>query len=729
MSEPPRRVRGLHHCAICDTYVDSITRLVAHDCDEPPDTELVGEEAVHDQRLATDGGEDMVIVSRAAGTYGSKTYHRDSDSPRLARARSTTEKPLSVFRGHFGPCSACCPEAEAPDIRTDGGETVTTAITVGTTAQGKPVSLPIEDLLTGRGAILGKSGSGKSNTASVVVEKLLAAGYGVLVVDVEGEYYGLKEQYELLHAGADPECDVQVGPVHAEKLAALALEQHVPIILDVSGYLDEGGPGEQATEARELVRATAQALFVREKELKQPFLLVVEEIHEFVPEGGGLDDVGQQLVQIGKRGRKRGLGIVGLSQRPADVKKDFLTQANWLVWHRLTWENDTKVVGRILGSEYQDPVQDLADGEAFLTRDWSEAGIERVQFDRKRTFDAGATPGLEDVERPDLKSVGEDLVEELSEISDREAQRRGEIERLEERLDEKDTEIAELEAELERLRTADETLDLLTERLQGGGQEDISAEMQARLEQKNERISELEHQLQTEEARVTDLEADLDDSEQELERLQGYRERVEEAEKIEEEYEAIQSWYEAAPLSAPEGGPSEAVVDERVAELQATVSELRQANEQLRADAGAARSDSSGDRDADVSADPQAAILEEFQEEAVERVVDRFEQLSDRQLQLLKYIESRGRTLSSQKEWAQSALGLDGNPNSTHYSAMKGLVETGFVQKNNDGSIKPATRQLVADELDGYDVDEATVEETYERLLAKLANGGTEGSR
>ncbi|MEF8905916.1 MAG: LAGLIDADG family homing endonuclease, partial [Haloarculaceae archaeon] len=40
-----------------------------------------------------------------------------------------------------------------------------------------------------------------SNSASVVAEKLLDGGYGLLIVDIDGEYYGLKEEYEILHVG------------------------------------------------------------------------------------------------------------------------------------------------------------------------------------------------------------------------------------------------------------------------------------------------------------------------------------------------------------------------------------------------------------------------------------------------------------------------------------------------------------------------------------------------
>lgn len=269
-------------------------------------------------------------------------------------------------------------------------------------------TVPVIELLTGRGFVTGKSGSGKSNTASVVAEELLELDLPMLIVDTDGEYYGLKERYELLHVGAGELCDVQVSPTHAQRIATLALEENVPVILDVSEYLD-------VDEARQLIHGVVKTLFVREKKAKKPFMLLVEECHEYLPESGGLDEVGEILLQVAKRGRKRGLGLCGMSQRPAAVDKDFITQCDWLVWHRLTWENDTKVVGRFLDNEYAEMVEDLNDGEAIVVTDWDEQ-VSRVQFRRKKTFDAGATPGLEDVERPDFRSISVDLEEELENI-------------------------------------------------------------------------------------------------------------------------------------------------------------------------------------------------------------------------------------------------------------------------------------------------------------------------
>ena len=328
-----------------------------------------------------------------------------------------------------------------------------------TAEPGAQIDLPVVELLTGRGFITGKSGSGKSNTASVVAEKLLDSAFGLLIVDVDGEYYGLKEEYEILHAGADDECDIVVSPEHAEKLATLALEQNVPIILDVSGYLE-------AETANELLLRVVKQLFAKEKRLKKPFLLVVEECHEYIPEGGGIDETGKMLIKVGKRGRKHGLGIVGISQRPADVKKDFITQCDWLCWHRLTWDNDTTVVGRILGSKYASAVEDLADGEAFLMTDWEES-IRRIQFHRKETFDAGATPGLDDFERPELKSVSSDLVGELRSISDEQERRESELADLRQELDKRDRRIRELERELAEARDLSDTADQFAQALLG----------------------------------------------------------------------------------------------------------------------------------------------------------------------------------------------------------------------------------------------------------------------
>jgi hypothetical protein len=249
-------------------------------------------------------------------------------------------------------------------------------------------TLPAADVLTGRAFLTGKSGSGKSNTCSVVAEELLDRGFDLLVVDTDGEYHTLAETYDIVHAGAEGVAAVAVGPDDGERLARRALVGGEPVVLDVSGYDDP-------ETARALVERVVAELFALEREHQKPFLLMVEELQEYLPQTGGGDDLAALLERVAKRGRKRGLGICGVSQRPSSVDKDFITQCDWLAWHRLTWQNDVDVVRRVLGSERAAAVQKLNPGEAFLMTDWDDT-VEQVRFRRKRTRDAGATPGLEE---------------------------------------------------------------------------------------------------------------------------------------------------------------------------------------------------------------------------------------------------------------------------------------------------------------------------------------------
>ncbi|ELY84827.1 helicase HerA domain-containing protein [Natrialba taiwanensis] len=401
-------------------------------------------------------------------------------------------------------------------------------VLVGETADGTDLHLPVVELLTGRGFVTGKSGSGKSNTASVIAEELLEAGFPLLIVDTDGEYYGLKEEYEMLHAGADEECDIQIGPEHAEQMATLALEENVPVILDVSGYLDED-------ESDKLLRKIARQLFVKEKKLKKPFLLVVEEVHEYIPEGGGVGETGNLLIKISKRGRKHGLGILGISQRPADVKKDFITQANWLVWHRLTWDNDTKVVGRIIDTEYSEMVSDLDDGQAFVQTDWTDIDVRKVQFRRKRTFDAGATPGLDDFERPELKSVSDALVGDLQDISERKDREQDRIHELEAELEKKEKRIETLEDELESARdvssAAKQMADALSNpgtvqtQLGGGNDEELRRLHEEVVDLEDER-DDLQAELEARKERIEELERTLESRTKTIERLREEAERL-----------------------------------------------------------------------------------------------------------------------------------------------------------------------------------------------------------
>ena len=478
------------------------------------------------------------------------------------------------------------------------------------------IPFPVVELLTGRGFVNGKSDSGKSNTVGVTIEELLEESMPCLIVDTEGEYYGLKEEYEVLHIGADEECDLQVSVEHAEKIAELCLDQNIPVILDVSGYLDE-------ETQEELIDEVLRQLFFKEKKKQKPFLVVVEEAHEFVPEGE-TTGCSKIILKIAKRGRKRGLGIMGITQRPASMDKDFITQCNWKVWHKLDWSNDLEVVRKVLernkprvecideeecsncGTIYAlDQFDDLSDaectecgtdprnwrevisnlepGEGILEADFLDFKALQVKFKRKRTFDAGATPDLDDFEEPELKSVDSDLMEELQNISEEKRKRQDRIQELQDTIESLEDDKEQLQDELEMEKRNSQTVDRLAEKIAQIGEGGVSKGSEALeeiKEEKNKQIQELERKLQEEREKKDQLEEELE----QYEELEEYREK---AEKWEENQETVE---EAISRLQEVFGMESSVSDERLKKkLQSQkdkIEELKEERKRLQEESG-----------------------------------------------------------------------------------------------------------------------------------------------
>lgn len=61
-------------------------------------------------------------------------------------------------------------------------------------------SVPLE-FVTGTEAILGRKGSGKSHTASVMAEELLQAGQQIIVIDPTDAWWGLRAGRDAAHQG------------------------------------------------------------------------------------------------------------------------------------------------------------------------------------------------------------------------------------------------------------------------------------------------------------------------------------------------------------------------------------------------------------------------------------------------------------------------------------------------------------------------------------------------
>jgi hypothetical protein len=119
-------------------------------------------------------------------------------------------------------------------------------------------------------------------------------------------------------------------------------------IIDISGLPNEvAGP---------LTGAIARLLFqyklhqTREERERDPVLFVCEEAHRYVPNRGDAQyEVAQTAVRrIAREGRKYGLGLMLVSQRPSDIEDTVISQCNSWIVLRLANSTDQEHVSRIL---------------------------------------------------------------------------------------------------------------------------------------------------------------------------------------------------------------------------------------------------------------------------------------------------------------------------------------------------------------------------------------------
>jgi hypothetical protein len=119
-------------------------------------------------------------------------------------------------------------------------------------------------------------------------------------------------------------------------------------IVDVSGLPNEvAGP---------LTASIARLLFQykvwqsREEREMDPILLVCEEAHRYVPDTGLAEYQSAQkaIRRLAKEGRKYGIGLLLVSQRPSDVERTVLSQCNSWIVMRLTNSSDQEHVRRFL---------------------------------------------------------------------------------------------------------------------------------------------------------------------------------------------------------------------------------------------------------------------------------------------------------------------------------------------------------------------------------------------
>lgn len=256
-------------------------------------------------------------------------------------------------------------------------------------------SLP-EKALEQHIAAVGKTGSGKTYMAKGIVEIMLDQGRRVCVLDPTGAWWGLRSSADGTRPGfpvvvfGGEHADVPITERSAAALAEVIAGNRLSCVIDLSDFL--------MGEKHRFVTAFAQTLH---RHNRLPLQLVIDEADEFAPQNP-LPETRRMLHEIDRlvrRGRIKGFRLMFITQRPAVLHKNILTQANTLIAMRLTGPQDRKAIEEWIKGQ-ADPEQGkvviaslprLKQGEGWV---WSPEYdvLERKKFPTIQTFDSSRAP-------------------------------------------------------------------------------------------------------------------------------------------------------------------------------------------------------------------------------------------------------------------------------------------------------------------------------------------------
>jgi uncharacterized protein len=263
-----------------------------------------------------------------------------------------------------------------------------------------------ESVLNQHLIVLGKTGAGKSSALRHVVEHLLRHKKRVCIIDIKGDWWGLKSSADGKSAGfpvvafgdfREPKAqDVPINAHSGGHVAELITSGNRPCIIGFRGWM----PG-QITDfwlefAPKLFNANEGELFV-----------VISECHNFAPKGKVLDPKAGKVLHWTNRllSEGRGLGMTFLldSQRPQKVHNDTLTSCETLVAMRVTHASDRGAIkdwidgcgDKSTGTEVLNTVAGMARGEGWVWSPEIGFGPQRIQFPFFETFDSFAPAQLQ----------------------------------------------------------------------------------------------------------------------------------------------------------------------------------------------------------------------------------------------------------------------------------------------------------------------------------------------
>lgn len=219
------------------------------------------------------------------------------------------------------------------------------------------VSININTLIRTRGLIQASSGGGKS----WIIRRLLEQTNGKvqqIVIDLDGEFETLREKFDylLIAKNGDIPADIKTADLMARRL----LELGVSAIIDISELKHH--------ERTLYVKRFLDSLINAPKKLWHPCLIIVDEAHQFCPQGAKSDSA-SSVIDLMTRGRKRGFCGILATQRISKLNKDASAEGRNRFIGLAVQDVDRKRASEELGftsKEDEISLRKLDDGEFFL---------------------------------------------------------------------------------------------------------------------------------------------------------------------------------------------------------------------------------------------------------------------------------------------------------------------------------------------------------------------------
>lgn len=289
------------------------------------------------------------------------------------------------------------------------------------------MQLSAKEYITSTRAILARKSSGKTYLAKVIVEEILrverltGTAMPFVAFDPTGVWYGLcanvegqPSTYQILRLGGrhgDFDLRFEEGGAVAEMVVKL---WPTSVILDVSDMLPE--------EQHQFFGDFGNKLYTLND---KPIHLFVDEADDFMPQSVEAGNKAQRRAlgvgdRIVRRARVKGIGVTLITQRPAVISKNVLSQVDGVFFLSVTAPHDLEAIESWMRPAVVDQDRRLAlealptldRGEAFFVQAHKKSGaIMKFRTRTSFTFDSSRTPSVDDPEPPvpSLSKVSEDV--------------------------------------------------------------------------------------------------------------------------------------------------------------------------------------------------------------------------------------------------------------------------------------------------------------------------------